>query len=161
MDGPNPRCRHKTCVVGNNLYMWAGLLKEDDPLEHNSQRKRKITSFVDIFDLKNGNWRQNPTSGTPPLGIGGYACAAADDELHYFGGYCGHAGCYHNSIHMQVEHHLTGVGNVVPHHIRGWGTDEEGILRYGEIQRWRGEHPVCSRRIRLHINLPSSAWSTV
>ena len=98
-DGPNPRSRHKTCVVGDNLYMWAGLLKEDDSLEHNSRRKREIASFVDIFDLKSGNWRQNPTSGTPPLGIGGYACAAVDDELHYFGGYCGHAGCYHNSVH--------------------------------------------------------------
>ena len=87
-DGPNPRCRHKTCVVGDNLYMWAGLcglLKEDDPSVHDSRQKRKIASFVDIFDLKSGNWKQEPTSGTPPLGIGGYACAAVDDELHYFG----------------------------------------------------------------------------
>ena len=101
-DRPNPRCRHKTCVVGDNLYMWAGLyglFKEDDPSVHDSREKRKIASFVDIFDLKSGNWKQEPTSGTPPLGIGGYACAAVDDELHYFGGYCGHAGCYHNSVH--------------------------------------------------------------
>ena len=82
--------------------MWAGLhgkFKEDEPAVHDSPEKRKFASFVDVFDLESGNWRQKPTSGTPPLGIGGYACAAVDDELHYFGGYCGHVGCYHNSVH--------------------------------------------------------------
>ena len=102
-DGPTPRSRHKTCVVGDNLYMWAGLhgkFKEDEPARvHDSLEKRKFASFVDVFDLRSGNWRQKPTSGTPPLGIGGYGCAAVDDELHYFGGYCGHFGCYHNSVH--------------------------------------------------------------
>ena len=36
----------------------------------------------------------------------------------------------------QVEHLIPAVGDVVPHHIRGWGTNEESLLWYGGIQGW-------------------------
>ena len=42
---------------------------------------------------------QQTTSETPPLGFYGYACVAVDSDLHYFGGWCGHVGCDHNSVH--------------------------------------------------------------
>ena len=38
------------------------------------------------------------TTGTPPLGVKSYCCAAINDQLYYFGGYCGHDDCYHNCI---------------------------------------------------------------
>ena len=84
--------------------MWAGLqgllLGKNRLLAHDCLEKRESASSVEMFNLETGDWIKKQTSGTPPLGIGGYACAAVDDELHYFGGYCGHTGrCYHNSVH--------------------------------------------------------------
>ena len=38
------------------------------------------------------------TTGTPPLVVEGYAAAAIGNEIFYYGGYCGHPGCFHNSI---------------------------------------------------------------
>ena len=95
---PTPRSGHKTVVIGGKLYMWAGLVK-GLPLVHDSPEKKAFVSSVDVFHLESGDWIQQLTSGTPPLGVGGYACAAVGDELHYFGGYCGHSGCYHNGVH--------------------------------------------------------------
>ena len=93
---PAPRNGHQTIVIGGNLYMWAGLMT---PEVHDSPEKRAFVSSVDVFDLESGDWVQQLTSGTPPLGVAGYACAAVGDELHYFGGYCGHGDCYHNGVH--------------------------------------------------------------
>ena len=78
--------------------MWAGLI-DGLPQVHNSPGKRAFVSSVDVFHLENGDWVQQLTSGTPPLGVYGYACAAVGDELHYFGGDCGHIDCYHNGVH--------------------------------------------------------------
>ena len=93
---PAPRNGHKTIVIGGNLYMWAGLMT---PEVHDSPEKRAFVSSVDVFHLESGDWVQQLTSGTPPLGVCGYACAAVGDELHYFGGHCGHGDCYHNGVH--------------------------------------------------------------
>ena len=38
------------------------------------------------------------TTGTPPLGVIGYAAAAIGNEIFYYGGYCGHPDCFHNSL---------------------------------------------------------------
>ena len=95
---PAPRDGHKTVVIGGNLYLWAGWMRRL-PEVHNSPEKRAFVSSVDVFHLESGDWVQQLTSGTPPLGVGGYACAAVGDELHYFGGYCGHGDCYHNGVH--------------------------------------------------------------
>ena len=78
--------------------MWAGL-PDKNGLTHDCEEKREFASSAEMFHPETGDWIKKQTSGTPPLGIGGYACAAVDDELHYFGGYCGHTGCYHNSVH--------------------------------------------------------------
>ena len=95
---PTPRCLHKTVVIGGKLYMWAGLVKGLPPV-HDSRKKRAVVSSVDVFHLESGDWVQQLTSGTPPLGVAGYACAAVSDKLHYFGGYCVHGHCYHNGVH--------------------------------------------------------------
>ena len=39
------------------------------------------------------------TSGTFPRGVSGYCCTAVGDSLYHYGGWCGHTGCYHNSVH--------------------------------------------------------------
>ena len=66
---------------------------------HDSSKKRRFLSSVDVFQTDCGDWIQQVTSGTPPLGVDGYSCAAVGDSLYYFGGYCGHYGCYHNTLH--------------------------------------------------------------
>ena len=33
------------------------------------------------------------------MSVDGYASAVIDNNIIYFGGYCGHKGCYHNSVH--------------------------------------------------------------
>ena len=78
--------------------MWAGL-QDEAPRVHDSAEKLAFLSHVDVFHLQRGSWEQQTTSGTPPLGVKGYACVAVDSDLHYFGGGCGHDDCYHNSVH--------------------------------------------------------------
>ena len=69
------------------------------PKVHDSPTKREFLSSVDVFQSDCGDWIRRETSGTPPLGVIGYCCAAVGDSLYYFGGYCGHDKCYHNSVH--------------------------------------------------------------
>ena len=69
------------------------------PEVHDSPEKREFLSSVDVFQSDCGDWIRQETSGIPPLGVNGYCCAAVGDSLYYFGGYCGHDYCYHNSVH--------------------------------------------------------------
>jgi len=78
--------------------LWAGN-QERVPSVHDNSQKRAFLSRVEVFHLQSGSWEQQTTSGTPPLGVAGYACVAVDSDLHYFGGWCGHGDCYHNSVH--------------------------------------------------------------
>ena len=95
---PFPRTGHTPLLVDGNLYLWAGLM-DGLPSVHDSPAKREFLSSVDVFQLDCGDWIRRETSGTPPLGVSGYCCAAVGDSLYCFGGYCGHIGCYHNSVH--------------------------------------------------------------
>ena len=95
---PPLRSTHKTIRVGSNVYMWAGVV-DGMPQIHDSQKKKQFTSCVEVFHSESGDWISQPTSGAPPLGVSGYGCTAVGDTLHFFGGYCNHADCYHNSIH--------------------------------------------------------------
>ena len=54
--------------------MWAGFV-DGLPKVHDSSEKRAFVSSVDVFHLKSGDWVQQLTSGTSPLGVGaaGYA----------------------------------------------------------------------------------------
>ena len=77
--------------------MWAGD-QVGLPRLHDSEEKRKLTSNIQHFTPSTGQWVSRATTGTPPLGVIGYSCTAIDDQLYYFGGYCGHPNCYHNNI---------------------------------------------------------------
>ena len=96
---PSARFGHHTMMLGDKLYMWGG--KQDQlPPVHSSQEKTLITSCVEVFHLLDGHWEQFPTTGHPPLAVMGYACTALRNSLFYFGGYCNHGNCYHNSLHQ-------------------------------------------------------------
>ena len=45
-------------------------------------------------------WNRQPTTGEPPLGVMGYACDNINRDVYYFGGYCGHDDCRHNSLNI-------------------------------------------------------------
>ena len=76
--------------------MWGG---KQLPEVHNDEMKKSMSSVMEVCHLKSGRWEQKPTTGTPPLGVRGYAAAAIGNEIFYYGGWCGHSGCYHNSLH--------------------------------------------------------------
>ena len=54
---------------------------------------------MDVFQVDCGDWILQATSGTYPLGVSGYCCTAVGDSLYYYGGFCGHDDCFHNSVH--------------------------------------------------------------
>ena len=49
-----------------------------------------MSSVMEVCHLPSGRWEQKPTTGTPPLGVRGYAAAAIGNEIFYYGGWCGH-----------------------------------------------------------------------
>ena len=58
-------------------------------------------SFIGKFLTLSTNvcrWDHHPTSGPPPLGVHGYACASIGREVFYFAGDCNHDKCEHNSL---------------------------------------------------------------
>ena len=77
--------------------MWGGW-QPGLPEVHDSKEKKASSSVMEVCDLSNGRWEQKPTTGTPPLGVIGYAAAVIGREIFFFGGHCGHPGCYHNSL---------------------------------------------------------------
>ena len=78
--------------------MWGGL-HFGLPIVHDSEEKKSMSSVMEVCHLATGRWEQKPTTGTPPLGVRAYAAAAIGNEIFYYGGYCGHGDCYHNSLH--------------------------------------------------------------
>ena len=95
---PTARNRHTPLLVGGNLYLWGGM-EDGMPRVHDNLKKIMLLSSVDVFQSDCGDWIRRETRGIPPLGMDGYCCAAVGDSLYYFGGYCGHDKCYHNSVH--------------------------------------------------------------
>ena len=93
------RSGHSTVQVGDYLYMWAGGNQPGFPKVHNNEEKKSMCSVMEVCHLATGRWEQKPTTGNPPLGTEGYAAAAIGNEIFYFGGYCNHLGCYHNSLY--------------------------------------------------------------
>uniref|UniRef100_A0A1X7SHY5 Uncharacterized protein n=1 Tax=Amphimedon queenslandica TaxID=400682 RepID=A0A1X7SHY5_AMPQE len=91
------RAAHRTVSVGDSLYVWGGD-QVGLPRVHDSEEKRRITSNVQHFTPSTGQWITRGTTGAPPLGVRGPCCTAINDQLYYFGGYCGHEKCFHNSI---------------------------------------------------------------
>ena len=94
---PVKRSRHSTVRVGDYLYMWGGG-QPGLPRVHDSEEKKASSSVMEVCHLASGRWEQKPTTGTLPLGVYGYAAAVIGREIFFFGGDCGHPGCYHNSL---------------------------------------------------------------
>ena len=78
--------------------MWGGY-QPSLPFVHDNETKRSMTSVIEIYHLLTGRWEQRPTTGTPPLGVTGYASTSIGNNIYYFGGYCNHDDCYHNSLY--------------------------------------------------------------
>ena len=93
----NKRSYHRTVLVGDSLYVWAGA-QAGFPKVHDSEEKRNLTSNIQHFTPSTGQWVSRATTGTPPLGVNAYSSTAIDDQLYYFGGWCHHPSCFHNNI---------------------------------------------------------------
>ena len=93
------RIGHSSVQVGDYLYMWGGGEQPGLPAVHNNKEKKSMCSVVEVCHVPTGMWVQKPTTGNPPLGVEGYAAAVIRNELFFFGGYCGHLGCFHNSLY--------------------------------------------------------------
>ena len=78
--------------------MWGGV-QPDLPAVHNNEKKKSMCSVMEVYHLQTDRWEQKPTTGNPPLGVIGYAAAAIGNQIFYFGGYCGHDDCRHNSLY--------------------------------------------------------------
>ena len=78
--------------------MWGGN-QPGLPMVHDSEEKKSMCSVMEVCHLASGRWEQKPTTGTPPLGVSGYAAAAIGNEIFYYGGNCNHDDCFHNSLH--------------------------------------------------------------
>ena len=85
-------------MINEKIYLWGGWEKAF-PKTHTSGEKVKLTSVVDVFNFRTGEWSQIPTSGIPPLGVAFYSCASIGEDIFYFGGRCGHDACHHNTLH--------------------------------------------------------------
>ena len=81
------------------MYLWAGSTSTI-PQTHNSKEKLKLLSKIETFNVNKACWEQRVTHGPPPLAVESYSCVAVKSDLYYFGGGCGHEGCYHNSVHI-------------------------------------------------------------
>ena len=97
--------------------MWGGD-QPGLPEVHNSEKKKSMSSVMEVCHLASGRWEQKPTTGTPPLGVVGYAAAAIGNEIFYYGGYCGHDECSHNSLHSfnVVTFNWKELSPTTPHH---------------------------------------------
>ena len=92
------RRNHSSIKVGDYLYMWGGY-QPCLPDIHDNEKKKLISSVMEVCHLPSGRWEQKPTTGTPPLGVAGYGSAVIGSQIYFFGGACGHFGCYHNSLY--------------------------------------------------------------
>ena len=103
---PTKRSLHSTHIVGDYLYMWGGKI-DGLPRVHDNEVKQRMTSVNELFHLTTGKWEQRPTNGKPPLGVIGYASTVISNRIYYFGGYCNHDNCRHNSLNSLITDSLT------------------------------------------------------
>ena len=103
---PTKRYGHSTHIVGDYLYMWGGNI-DGLPRVHDNEVKQRMTSVIEVFHLPTGRWEQRPTNGKPPLGVWGYASTVISKRIYYFGGYCNHGQCRHNSVNSLITDSLT------------------------------------------------------
>ena len=103
---PAKRYWHSTHIVGDYLYMWGGNI-DGLPKVHDDEVKERMTSVIEVFHLPSGMWKQQSTNEKPPLGVWGYASTVIGNRIYYFGGYCSHDKCCHNSLNSLTTDTLT------------------------------------------------------
>ena len=103
---PIKRYGHSTHIVGDYLYMWGGDI-DGLPRVHDNEVKRRMISVIELFHLPTCKWEQQPTNGKPPLGVHSYASTVISNRIYYFGGYCNHQQCQHNSVNTLITDSLT------------------------------------------------------
>ena len=91
------RSEHSTIILDGKLYSWGGS-RLNIPYEHDSDKKRNLTSFVEVFDIPSLSWSRVPKVGIPPAAMMIYSCASINDTVYYFGGNCKSSDCYHNDV---------------------------------------------------------------
>ena len=131
---------HDTVVIKDLMYAWGGY-ELGVPRVHSSNEKQTFTSKIKIFHLPSGQWNVKTTSGNPPLGVIAYSCTAVGEKIYYFGGYCGHDYCYHNSLNELDTVNLTwkqlqSTDNHISVMKRGYGgmiTDGTYLLMIGGV----------------------------
>ena len=103
---PRKRYGHSTHIVGDYLYMWGGDI-DGVPRVYDNEVKQRMTSVIEVFHLPTGRWEQRPTNGKPPQGVYNYASTVISNRIYYFGGYCNHDDCRHNSVTTLITDSLT------------------------------------------------------
>ena len=93
-------------MIGDSLYLWGGD-QPNLPKLHNNDEKRRLTSQVQVFNITSGKWDTKPTRGNPPLGVHRYSSTTLNNKIYYFGGWCRHDNCYHNSLNELDTSSLT------------------------------------------------------
>lgn len=88
MNEPSPRYLHSAVQVQENTYLWGGLTQE---ISDSSRRE------VNIFDSHTEIWKEQSTTGVPPLGRYYGSSAMVCGDLYYFGGRDGKN--FYNSVH--------------------------------------------------------------
>ena len=86
--------------------MWGGSI-DGLPKVHDNEVKQRMTSVIELFHLPTGKWKQQPTNGKQPLGVTRYASTVIGNRIYYFGGYCYHDMCHHNSLNLLTTDSLT------------------------------------------------------
>ena len=89
---------HSSVVINNISYCWGGDQKDLSKV-HCNEKKKKITSSIDLFHLPTLKWERRSTTGTPPAGALGYACTNIGNNTFYYGGCCKIDECYHNNLY--------------------------------------------------------------
>uniref|UniRef100_A0A1X7TMD3 Protein kinase domain-containing protein n=1 Tax=Amphimedon queenslandica TaxID=400682 RepID=A0A1X7TMD3_AMPQE len=160
----NERAGHCTVSVGDSLYVWGGA-QAGLPKVHDSEEKIRFTSNIQHFTPSTGQWITRATTGTPPLGVIQYCCTAINDLLYYFGGWCGHDSCYHNSITQldTVSLQWRELEPTRPVMKRGYGGmisfEHDGVhhlLMIGGM----GSKPAVQLPHYKYIKLPNGRWRT-
>lgn len=83
------------------LCIWGG----ENDLISAAERRRELTSKVDLFDSYQGEWKSASICGSPPLGVDSGASASDDHFLYVYGGHDGAA--HHGSLHQLDMHTCT------------------------------------------------------
>ena len=161
------RAWHSTQVIDDSLYLWSGD-QPNFPKVHNNNEKKRLTSQVQVFNIISGKWDTKPTRGNPPLGVSGYSCATLNNKIYYFGGFCRHDICYHNSLNVLDTSSLTWTqisptDDRRPVMKRGFGgmmlTEYEGVHRLVVIGG-SGSPPSTQLPQTQYIQLPSGRIRT-